>query len=148
MADQSEVAYCGLFCGDCVIRKGRLAALSLDLLDRMRTPEFQKLAEGLPELKPELFDALREYPTCCCVLEAMSHLDCEKVCKAGGGSAACPIRGCCQAKGAEGCWSCGQFETCETLSWLNPVHQDAHRRNIRMIREQGMDEFLKGEKHW
>ena len=148
MGNRSEIAYCGLFCGACVIRNGRTAALSRELLDSMRTPEFLKLLEGLPRLKPELFQALKDQQACCRVLEAMIHLDCEATCRDGGGSSGCQIRECCRNNGVEGCWSCDDFETCEVLSWLNPVHGEAHRQNLRIIRESGLEQFLRGAKHW
>jgi hypothetical protein len=87
MCNSSEVAYCGLFCGDCVIRNRKPGALSRELLDCIRTPEFHKLVEGMPKLEPELYDALKHYQTCCRVLEAMMHLDCHSICKDGGGKA-------------------------------------------------------------
>jgi len=148
MSAPTEVAYCGLFCGACVIRRGRIAALSKELLERMGTPEFQKLAAGLPTLNAALFEALREWQACFRVLGAMRHLDCERTCRDGGGTTACRIRECCRRKNMQGCWECDQFEDCETLSWLDPVHGDAHRQNIRMICRQGMRAFLDGEKRW
>jgi len=148
MGDKSEVAYCGLFCGDCVIRKGRLAASARELLGSMRSPEFQKLADGLAGLRPDPFAALKDHRACCRVLDAMLHLDCAKACKQGGGSAECRIRECCRDKAVEGCWMCDDFESCEVLAWLDPVHGDAHRENIRRIREEGLEEFLNGDKQW
>jgi hypothetical protein len=34
------------------------------------------------------------------------------------------------------------------LDFLNAVHGDAHRKNILVIRKNGVDEFLKGERNW
>ena len=44
----SLVSYCGLYCGDCVIRRGELGSHAGVLLKEMETPEFERLAEGLP----------------------------------------------------------------------------------------------------
>jgi len=148
MIDESQVAYCGLYCGDCIIRNGRLAILAQELLSQMRNPEFGKLAEGLPKIMPDSFEPLKDYKRCIRVLESMIHLDCDKLCKDGGGSTDCSIRACCQDTGIEGCWLCDEFESCKNLSWINPVNKDAHRQNIRIIRQNGVDEFLKGSKHW
>ncbi|MBU1053646.1 MAG: DUF3795 domain-containing protein [Proteobacteria bacterium] len=145
---ESQVAYCGLYCGDCIIRNGKLSTLANELLSQMRKPEFEKLSEGLPKIMPDLFDALNATERCIRVLESMTHLDCIKICKDGGGGSNCSIRLCCQGKHIEGCWSCDEFETCVTLSWINPVHKDAHRQNIRIIRENSIEGFLKGIKHW
>jgi len=148
MDHESQVAYCGLYCGDCIIRKGKLASLANELLNEMRRPEFEKLAEGLPQIMPEQFEAMREAKNCVRVLESMTHLECIKICKNGGGSNSCPIRICCQHRHIEGCWCCDEFETCETLSWTNPVNKDAHRKNIRIIRKNGINIFIKGTKYW
>jgi hypothetical protein len=142
------VAYCGLFCGNCIIREGEIHDLSQKLLARLQTPEFRKLAVGLPQLS-QAFSAFQDYDRCCAMLETIvDHLQCTEVCKQGGGSTGCEIRRCCQEKGLQGCWMCEQFETCETLAWLNPVHQDAHCKNLRKLRDGGVDSFLEGEKHW
>ncbi len=148
MSHESQVAYCGLYCGDCIIRTGRLAPLARELLGQMRRTEFGKLAEGLPEIMPNPFAALKDSESCMSVLDSMIHLDCNRLCKDGGGSPECRIRACCQRKGFEGCWFCDEFESCEILSWVDPVNKDAHRKNIRIIQQHGIDEFLKGSKHW
>ena len=148
MNSESQVAYCGLYCGDCIIRNGKIASLANELLSQMRKPEFEKLAEGLPQIMPEQFEAMRQTKGCVRVLESMAHLGCYKTCKDGGGGSSCPIRVCCQNKHIEGCWCCEEFETCETLSWINPVQKDAHRKNIRIIKRNGIEKFLKGTKYW
>jgi hypothetical protein len=147
MQDDASIAYCGLFCGDCIIRTGGLASLSAELLQRLRSPEFQKLARGLPVLHPEFTD-LRDYERCCDVLATIAdHLRCEGTCREGGGSTGCEIRRCCQEHGFRGCWACAECETCDTLAWLEPVHGDAHLRNLRRLRTFGVRAFLAGEKH-
>ncbi len=148
MSKKSEVAFCGLCCGDCIIRNGRLSVLSQELLSKMRTPEFEKLAEGLSQLDPDQFKQLGNHYSCHGILETMDHLDCDKICKDGGGSTNCKIRECCQEKGFEGCWLCDTFESCQILGWLDPVHKNANIQNIRLIRKNGIDEFLNGPKYW
>ncbi len=147
-SEASLIAYCGLFCGDCVIRKGEIWRLSKDLLPRLQTPEFRKLVDGLPHLHEE-FNVFQDYDRCCAMLEAIvDHLQCTAVCKQGGGSTNCEIRRCCQEKGIQGCWMCDCFETCETLAWLSPVHRGAHLENLRQLRDRGVAAFLEGEKYW
>jgi hypothetical protein len=148
MPTASQVAYCGLFCGDCIIRRGAIGKLSDDLLRTIGTAEFQKLATGLPLLAPDPFNALAKIDDCRDVLGAMSHLDCRRPCKKGGGSAACKIRSCCTEKKIAGCWKCKAFEDCEILAWLQPVNGDANVMNLRIIRDQGMAAFLAGKKNW
>jgi hypothetical protein len=146
--NQSQIAYCGLFCGNCIIRRGALNRLAAELLREIDRPEFQKLAQGLPVVLPEEFESLTKLPHCRNVLVSLTHLDCTAICREGGGSKSCGIKQCCRQKGFEGCWLCGQFESCETLSWLNPVEGDAHLRNLRIIRGQGMQSFLAGDIAW
>jgi hypothetical protein len=148
MSEAAQIAYCGLYCGDCIIRRGRIGSLSEDLLQVMRTAEFQKLSTGLPKIAPEQFMALSKSDDCCRVLETMSHLHCEGSCKEGGGTAGCRIRECCQTKKIAGCWECGEFEDCQTLAWLQPVNGVAHVLNLRKIRDEGIADFLAGVKHW
>ncbi|MEW6359985.1 MAG: DUF3795 domain-containing protein [Planctomycetota bacterium] len=148
MEEWDEVAYCGLFCGNCIIRKGAIKRLAANLMEQVDRPEFRKLAQGLPKLKPEVFAALKKYEDACRFLAALGHLDCETSCRKGGGTTGCRVRECCQAKQLDGCWQCADFESCRTLRWLQPVHADAHIRNLRAISDLGMNKFLAGDKLW
>jgi hypothetical protein len=143
-----QVAYCGLFCGDCIIRRGALRRLATELLEEIDRPEFQKLARGLPVILPEEFESLTKLPDCRSVLLSLTQLDCTAFCREGGGSASCNIKQCCQRKKIEGCWKCEQFETCNTLAWLQPVNGDAQLQNLRIIRDRGMENFLAGDIAW
>ena len=144
-----EVAYCGLYCGNCLIRNGKIGFLSKKMLDHIDTPEFQKLAAGLPNVLPELFCRLKNYQSFLLTLKAMTNLDCKHICKNGGGSTDCKIRRCCQKNSYDGCWECNDFfNDCNTLAWLNPVHDGTNVKNIRRIRMIGMEDFIKGPKLW
>ena len=136
MPNASQVAYCGLFCGDCIIRRGKIGRRSADLLRLMRTAEFRRLSSGLPVIDPNPFKALAKADDCCAVLGAMSHLDCQRACKQGGGSAECKIKRCCKEKKIAGCWKCESLEDCETLAWLKPVNGDAHLMNPHHPRQR------------
>jgi hypothetical protein len=148
MCDITEIAYCGLYCGDCIIRKHHMGELADRLLEATATPAFAKLVAGLPEIIPETFETLTNHEACRDVLAAIRHLDCEMPCRKGGGTSGCKIRDCCNRKGINGCWECGDFESCRTLGWLNPVHQGAHLANLRTVRDKGIEEYLAGEKFW
>jgi hypothetical protein len=148
MPNLSQVAYCGLFCGGCIIRREKIAARSHDLLRVIGAVEFQKVCAGLPAIAPDPFKALSKIDDCREVLDAMSQLDCKRACRQGGGSARCEIRKCCKQKKLRGCWECEAFEGCTILDWLKPVHGDAHRKNLRIIRDEGMRAFLAGKKNW
>lgn len=140
------IAYCGLYCGGCPIYKGKIADLARDLRKELREVKFDKTAEALSEIS--FFKIFNNYQQCYEVLGAMVKLRCRKVCKDGGGPPFCKIRKCCQKKGIDGCWECEEFETCEKLDFLKPGHGDAHIKNIRKIRKEGTEEFLKRGKYW
>jgi len=140
------IAYCGLYCGDCPIHKGRIADLARDLRKELRDVRFDKTAEALSKIP--FFKAFNNYQQCYEVLGEMVKLRCKRVCKDGGGPPFCKIRKCCQKRGIDGCWGYEEFETCEKLNFLNSSHGVAHLKNIRKIKKQGIEEFLKGEKYW
>ena len=53
-----------------------------------------------------------------------------------------------QKKELDGCWECNEFETCKELKFLEPVHGDAHIKNLRNIERKGKKEFVKGKTLW
>ena len=145
--DETQIAYCGLYCGDCPIRHGRVAELAGELLAELKRLHFHRLARGLAE-RLEEFRPLVGYGRCCQVLATLEEVRCEEVCRRGGGTTGCPIRACCQTKQIEGCWLCDEFEGCDRLAWLNPIHGNACRKNLRVIAEQGKAAFLDGKRCW
>jgi len=48
----------------------------------------------------------------------------------------------------DGCWECQEFETCAKLDFLKTGHGSAHLKNLRKIKKQGIERFLKGKKYW
>jgi len=142
--EKDLVAYCGLYCGECINRKGEIADLARDLRKKLREAKFDRVSLGLSKY----FKEFNKYQECYEVLGAMVRLRCKKACKGGGGPPFCKIRKCCQKKGYEGCWECEEFETCKKLEFLKPIHGDAHIKNMRKIKKQGIDKFLEGKKYW
>ena len=61
------------------------------------------------------------------------------------GSPFCKIRKCAQNKKIEGCWDCNEFESCKELKFLEPVHGDAHIKNLRDLKKEGKKDFVKGK---
>jgi hypothetical protein len=41
-----------------------------------------------------------------------------------------------------------EFEKSEKLSFLAPVHGDAHKKNLRGIKRNGLKSFLEGKRLW
>lgn len=144
MESRDLIAYCGLYCGDCVNYKGEVADLARDLRKKLREAKFNKVSQGLSAF----FKEFENYGQCYEVLGAMVKLRCKRTCREGGGPPFCKMRICCQKKGIEGCWECDEFETCTKLDFLKPVHEDAHLKNLAKIRKQGIDKFLEGKRYW
>lgn len=140
------MAYCGLCCMDCFGYKGKIADLARDLRKELRDSKFKNFADFAA--KTSFGKAYKNYDTCYEVLGAMVKFRCKRGCNAGGGPPFCNIRKCCRKKTIEGCWLCAEFEKCPKLDFLNAVHGDAHRANLRAIKKKGLSEFLKGKRGW
>ena len=144
MENKDLIAYCGLYCGECINYKGEIADLARDLRKKLREGKFDRVAQGLSDF----FKEFKNYEQCYEVLGAMVKLRCKKACQGGGGPPFCKMRICCQKKGIEGCWECEESDTCEKLDFLKPIHEDAHLKNLRKLQKQGIDKFLEGKKYW
>ena len=136
------IAYCGLYCGDCFGYKGTVADMARDLRKELRQAKFDKVAEAFP------FKEFKNYKECYKMLGALVRMRCKKTCKGGGGPPFCRMRICCQKKDIDGCWECDEFETCDKLDFLKPVHGDAHAKNLRILNKKGVDAFIAGKKYW
>jgi hypothetical protein len=53
---------------------------------------------------------------------------------------------CCERKELVGCWECDEFEECGRLKELEAGHGQAHIKNLRRIRRNGVGAFLKGKR--
>lgn len=127
--EDNAIAYCGLDCADCFSRKGEIADLAKALRKKLREEKFAKMAPGLSKF----FKTFQDYDACYEVLGAMVKLRCGHSCRDGGGNPFCKVRACCKKKEIEGCWECAEFETCEKPDFLEPIHGDIHRKNVRKM---------------
>ena len=145
--DKNSVAYCGMYCEDCWLRKENLSEAAGELLNKVKTREFRQLAKGLPEMVPML-NGLSHYNQFIEFLESVCFVECREYCRSGGGIPNCEIRKCCMEKSKTGCWECGEYKVCAILSWLEPAHPGACARNLDAIKNFGIENYLKGEKYW
>ena len=136
------VTFCGLHCADCYAYTGRIAVLAEELRALLQQYNFAAVSQAVP------FDGLQHYAQADAFLEALSFMRCEKTCRGGGGNPACEIRECCREKGFVGCWECGEMEECELLKVLEPIHQDATTKNLRAIKKQGINKWVKAKKRY
>jgi len=140
------VASCGLYCGDCHGYQQKIPDLARDLRKELRSSKYAKFASFLAHEK--FGEAFKEYEACYAVLGAMVKFRCKRGCRNGGGLPFCKIRACSTKKGIEGCWECGEFESCTKLDYLRPVHDDGHLKNLRILSRKGVDAFIAGKRHW
>lgn len=144
--DENLIAYCGLYCDDCHGHNGRIPDLARDLRKELRESKYDKFAGFISTYS--FGTDFKNYDDCYKVLGAMVKFRCKRGCRSGGGSPFCKMRKCCQKKELEGCWVCDEFENCEKLDFLNPVHGDAHIENLRTIKKHGTNGFIKGKRLW
>ncbi|MFC1961985.1 DUF3795 domain-containing protein [Chloroflexota bacterium] len=144
--DQNLITYCGLYCGDCYGYTGKIADLARDLRKELRGTKYAKFATFMATLP--FGKSFQHYPECYKLLGQMLKFRCHKGCRNGGGPPFCKMRKCCQKKGFDGCWQCGEFESCEKLDFLKPVHDDAHIKNLTAIKRKGTVAFIRGKRYW
>jgi len=134
--EKELIAYCGLYCGTCAIKDGRIRDTAKSLRSFLLAYEFPKWAPTLAELVP----AVKGWAEFEEVLEWLTTTDC-RGCKAGGGNPNCAIRICAKGKGLAGCWECDRFpcEEREDFDTRYPAALD----NCRHIREEGLGAWLK-----
>ncbi|OPY37093.1 MAG: hypothetical protein A4E35_01556 [Methanoregula sp. PtaU1.Bin051] len=144
--NQDVVAYCGLCCLDCHGYIGKIPDLARDLKKELKKAHYEKFAGAISKLpfgKP-----FEHYNACMDLLGTMAKFRCTKTCRGGGGPPFCEIRKCCRSKKITGCWECSEPDTCDKLKFLEGVHIDAHKKNIRAIRKKGTGGFLSGKRYW
>ena len=95
------------------------------------------------EVKSLSVGAFKNYKECLKVLDAIAELQCHKTCRGGG----CPtfkgnIIECCNTKGLVGCWECIECESCKEGDFLEPFHGDLPKKNLRKIKELGLEKWL------
>ena len=75
------IAYCGLYCGDCVGYRGKVADLARDLRKELRQAKFSKTAEHLAGVP--FFATFKKYDDCYEVLGALVKFRCRHTCRGG-----------------------------------------------------------------
>jgi hypothetical protein len=129
MAQNNPVAltaYCGLDCGSCFGYTKTISEAAKSLRRTMRAEKMKQVWPSMPFLGD--YDAFKKD------LDALAGLRC-KGCRDGGGNPFCKIRKCAQKLNYEGCWECGEFETCEKLTFLEPGHKDEHLKSLRKLKK-------------
>ena len=137
--EKTLAAYCGLYCGDCIRYQSKASELARALKAELQRLKFNKYAE----VKSIFVDELKNYKECVEVLDAIADLQCNNTCRGGGcPTFECKIIECCNKKELLGCWECIEFENCKELDFLEPFHGDLPKKNLRKIKELGLEKWL------
>jgi hypothetical protein len=141
MKEKDLTAYCGLYCGDCIRYKCRASELADELLNEIDKNNFTEYAKIKRTHKKE-FENFKSFIS---LLKAISEIKCEIPCGLGGDGCGgkCEIIACVSTKGLEGCWECSDFERCDKFEFLKPFHGNAPLKNLRKIKELGIENWAK-----
>ena len=131
---RSQIGYCGIWCGSCVVGNGALRELAAQLGSVLASYEvgkwgpkdfdYQELSRGLA--------SIRRIPVC-------------RGCVKGGGAEECPLRACAKGKGLDDCTLCGEQVACPYGKRLHHMRTGARAAGL-FVRNPGDDreEFLAG----
>ena len=144
MKKKELLAYCGLYCGDCGGYTGTIADAAADLQKELKDYKFELTAKHL------FSDPLKDYHKFVEMLGFMTTLKCDSVCRdKADTSTSCQIRKCCREKGYYACYECGDFEVCEKLESLKGLHRDSCVKNLKAIKEMGLEKWVEtGKRFW
>ncbi len=147
MSNNKLITYCGLSCGDCPAYKGIIPDRARALRAELEKVDFQKAAEFFS--KTLSMAVYGKYPEFSEVLGTLENMCCPQICRAKADQI-CEVALCCREKGIEGCWECTDFETCDKLKLdiLETLHGDGNIANLRILKEEGIETFLSGKRHW
>jgi len=139
MIEKELTAFCGLYCGDCIRYQSKASDLASQLLNEIDNLHFTKYAA----VKKYNAPAFENYEAMVALLKAISAFSCKIPCRLGGDGCggSCKIIHCIKGKAYEGCWECGEFESCQNLHFLKPFHGEAPIKNLRKIRKLGIDNW-------
>jgi len=138
------LAYCGLYCGDCAGYSGEIATTAKNLMKVLEKHKFNRTAKCL------FSEELKDYTEFCEMLGFMTELKCPKICRQReDSSTSCKIRKCCRDRGFYACYECDDFESCEKLRSLEELHGDSCVKNLKAIKEVGLEAWIiKGKRLW
>ncbi len=116
-----NLAFCGLYCPHCYRVKISNAA---KILKHEMDAAADKGAKYFSEVSESFSDDIN----------VLISKECNLYCRAGGGTT-CEIKLCCLDKKLNGCWECGDFETCKKISAQFKGH-------CKDIKEKGIDAYI------
>jgi hypothetical protein len=119
MDSEDLMTYCGGYCGQCALFPGfaalrEAAALTAELIDVHGLQNWIPQA-WLPEAENK-FDFAEFRKGLAFFSDPESFFICRKCCQDGGGFSGCTMRKCCQERGLDVCFDCGDFP-CNKMEW-------------------------------
>lgn len=142
--EKKLLAYCGLYCGDCVDYSGAIADVARNFKKVLEKYKFDRTAKCVfPE-------ELKDYDKFCEMLGFMTGLKCPKTCREReDNSTSYKIRKCYKDKGFYACYECDDLEICDKLKSLEGLHGDSCVKNLEAIKEMGLENWIiEGERLW
>jgi hypothetical protein len=141
------LAYCGIYCGDCLGYTGVIANAAETFFEVLEKYKFDRTAQ---QVFPQ---ELKDYDKLLQMLKFMIGLKCPEVCrKRDDSTTSCEARKCCRNKGFFACYECSDFETCDNLKSLHEgLHYNSCMKNLQIIKEMGLEEWItngKRFKYW
>lgn len=145
MSEKKQLlACCGMYCGDCLGYTGIIADAAMNFKTILDKYKFRQSAECiLPEPLPDF----REFEE---RLAFMTGLRCPQVCRERQDDAiGSAVRKCCMGRGYFACHECDDLDSCDKLpSLYDGLHYEAWMKNLKAIREIGLDAWLEsGPRH-
>ena len=142
--EKKLLAYCGLYCGDCGGYSGEIAESAKNLDTVLKKYKFDRTATAF------FSKELKEYDKFSTMLQFMIKMKCPAICRERkDGETKCEIRKCCREKGFFACYECEIFESCEKLKTMEDLHRDSCIKNLKNIKEKGIENWLKTcKRYW
>ena len=139
MEDENLLAYCGLFCGDCIRYGSKAFDLANELYLELGLIKFNEYAK----IKSKEIKTLKFCSEMMNTLNAINKLKCDIPCRLGGDGCLnkCEIVKCVNSKSYNGCWECQNFEKCEKFEFLKPFHGNGPQKNCESILKYGFDNW-------
>ena len=134
------IAYCGLFCGDCLRYRSKITDTARVLLLELEKQEFYKYAQ----VKMKFDEEFKNYSLYVDMLKKIIGLECKRSCREGHGCAAfeCQILKCCVENQYEGCWECERLVGCDKFDFLKPFHGETPKNNCIDLHNNGFENFV------
>ena len=138
------LAYCGFYCGDCLGYTGVIADTAMNFMRVLEKYKFDQTAKCLFPKE------LKDYEKFFEMLEFMTGLKCEKICREREDSdTSCTVRKCCRDRNFYACYECNDFEICDNLKSIHKgLHYNSSMKNLKAIKEMGLKNWIiRGKRH-